>query len=520
MNFMKRILSIIFVLAVAAVGVFFAVGCELKDKPVQTPPIVPSEPEKPLPSPEPKPDPKPEPDPEPTAAEAVKKIYDATAPNFSASVVIRQTDGNSLTEKKLTVIYDKNEGGSFSDGQDEFICTDGLLFERVGEIKIKDDEGEKTASAYSAKSGTLGKLTAVIDDVNRFLEPIAEKFGDGLILVAGEKEIKLECTLSHGATIDKIFAALKRNTDKPIARLAAELIKEFENRELTDEEAAAIVIHYGNMTLEKLMAEGGEMFEFGIRAAYFAIGAALGGYVELMPFEDFMNSYGKITLKEFLGAKDGEDFISIVSERALSESLKRVPFMQGTLLSLFTSNAETSFEKANISVSLTADKSFELISARFAADIFIEKLPTFLPSLDESGIREEIVDVKRSFVAEAAFTDVGKSKANPPEYFSYEGEQTIEVVCGGEYSFHAGELNTFDEDADLVLEVESGAIGDPAHWSEVMTKIHEGTEIDRKAKKLNISRTAYKSLVEAKKLGLTRIAIPAYKEFTFVLDIR
>ena len=108
MNFMKRILSIIFVLAVAAVGVFFAVGCELKDKPVQTPPIVPSEPEKPLPSPEPKPDPKPEPDPEPTAAEAVKKIYDATAPNFSASVVIRQTDGNSLTEKKLTVIYDKN----------------------------------------------------------------------------------------------------------------------------------------------------------------------------------------------------------------------------------------------------------------------------------------------------------------------------------------------------------------------------------------------------------------------------
>ncbi len=514
-----RIMAIILVLATATVGVLFATGCDY-DNPSFKPPVAPVEPGKPTPTPDPDPEPAPTPDPEPTAAQIIKSIYEATVPNFTASVTVTERDGKDSSEKKIAVVYDKKEGGSFTDGEDEFICADGLVFERVGEIKIKDDDGERTVPTYSAKRGTLEKLSRILEKAGEISVSLAEKLKDSISVDATDKEIMISCKLSYAKTLGKLFDVVKRNTDKPVARFVSDAIEEFGGERITDEEAALLLVGIGDMTLEKVVEERGELFKFELFAAYGALKAALGGIVELPAFDDFIATYGQITVKALLGAESADELFKTASELELSEVLKKFPYMQSTLLSLFSSSAETSFEKADISVGITSDLSHRLSSLRIAGDIEIENFPTFLPSLDESGMREEIIGISRSFEADVVFSKVGESGMKSPEYFAYEGEQTVEVVCGGEYAFHAGELNTFDGDGELVLEVESGTIEDPVHWAEIMKTIHEGTEIDRNAKKIRISDKAYKALVEAKKLGLTRIAVPAYREFVFVLDIR
>ena len=191
-----RIMAIILVLATATVGVLFATGCDY-DNPSFKPPVAPVEPGKPTPTPDPDPEPAPTPDPEPTAAQIIKSIYEATAPNFTASVTVTERDGKDSSEKKIAVVYDKKEGGSFTDGEDEFICADGLVFERVGEIKIKDDDGERTVPTYSAKRGTLEKLSRILEKAGEISVSLAEKLKDSISVDATDKEIMISCRMQR-----------------------------------------------------------------------------------------------------------------------------------------------------------------------------------------------------------------------------------------------------------------------------------------------------------------------------------
>lgn len=516
MKVFKKISVVISGLILAAVCMLFAVACEFTF---------------PLPTPSPTP---PGPDVPPidddseyeklTAGELIEKIYNASAGSFTVKVSEKKNFADEHEEKSFELVYDAESACKLIAGESEYIFSGGVKYERTGETEVEKESEtgrEKVVvPTYKACSDdSFVSLKTIDNSVSKIFDELLSMAGESLTVTKEKDGAEIALSFEPKGALGEILSIFKENIDEPAIKSVTEILNRTFMTELTDEQAGAMIVLYGDSTFSQLLDIGFPMTRFEFAMLYSALLNSAGESNVLPSYEKFMSTYGRLSLSKLLGVESAEKAVGELNEQTLSEILKRFEYTSATLSELVSSEAATEIAEAKMSLKIKADRSYHIASVSIDTEFKVKNLPVFEPSLDEDGIREKTVEASYSYSLSADFSDVSKSEIVLPEYYLFDGNQKIAVSAAGQYSFRAGKLNKTNKDEGVVIQTLGAPVTDLAAWAKLMNGIREGVEIDAGKHILKISKEAYECMLKAQQMGMTSLIIKSYEDFDFVIEL-